>query len=440
MSLYGTARRIAAVFREAGHTVYFAGGCVRDKLLGRPVKDIDIAVSASPGEVERLFQHTAAQGRNFGVITVLADGAAFDVASFRCDGCYADGRRPDGVRPATPQEDAQRRDITINGLFEDPETGEILDYVGGRKDLDRRVIRMIGRADDRIREDKLRMLRVVRFAGVLGFSIEPKTLEAVAKYAPDLGQVSCERIGTEFTRMLCESERPSAALELLADTGLLKEFLPELLTLRGCTQPPEFHPEGDVWVHTLMMLDALSAPRIPELMFAVLLHDIGKPVTRQEEAGRIRFPCHAVHGERIARSVLKRLKCSGERIQAVSEIIRRHMNIADVQDMRESTLRRWFGSPFIDLELELARLDMLCSSGDVSLWSFARERLAGFRSEPVLPPAFIRGGDLIAAGLKPGPDFTRILNDLYDRQLEGAFADKGTAELALKALMASPNT
>jgi len=440
MSLYGTARRIAAVFREAGHTVYFAGGCVRDRLLGRPVKDIDIAVSASPGEVERLFPHTVAQGRSFGVITVLADGAAFDVASFRCDGYYADGRRPDGVRPATPQEDARRRDITINGLFEDPETGDILDYVGGRQDLDRRVIRMIGCADDRIREDKLRMLRVVRFAAVLDFEVDPGTFEAVAKYAADIGQVSCERIGTEFTRMLCESRKASVALELLADTGLLKQFLPELLTLKECTQPPEFHPEGDVWVHTLMMLDALPAPRNPELMFAVLLHDVGKPATRQELAGRIRFPCHAVHSERIARSVLQRLKCSGDRIQIVSEIIRRHMNIADVREMRESRLRRWFGSPSIDLELELARLDMLCSSGDISLWNFACERLAGFRNEPVLPPPFIRGGDLIAAGLKPGPDFTRILNDLYDRQLEGEFTDKSAAELALKALAGMAGT
>lgn len=440
MGLYDTARRIAGVLRDAGHTVYFAGGCVRDKLLGRPVKDIDIAVSASPDEVERLFSHTVAQGRSFGVMTVLVDGAAFDVASFRCDGYYSDGRRPDGVRPATPQEDAQRRDITINGLFEDPETGEILDYVEGCTDLDRRIIRMIGNPVDRIREDKLRMLRVIRFAAVLDFTVDPETLEAVAKYAPDLGQVSLERVGTEFTRMLCESARPSRALELLSETGLLKEFLPELLTMQGCVQPPEFHPEGDVWVHTLMMLDAAPAPRNPELMLALLLHDIGKPVTCQEEEGRIRFPCHAVQSECIARSVLKRLKCSGERIQAVAEIIRRHMNIVDVRAMRESRLRRWFASPFIDLELELARLDMQCSSGDVSLWSFARERLAGFRSEPVLPPPFIRGGDLIAAGLNPGPDFTRILNDLYDRQLEGEFVDKTAAELALKLLFGSAET
>lgn len=408
---------------------------MRDKLLGRPVKDIDIAVSASPDEVERLFPYTVAQGKCFGVITVLADGAAFDVASFRCDGYYADGRRPKDVRSATPQEDAQRRDLTINGLFEDPETGAILDYVGGLQDLDRQVIRMIGNADDRIREDKLRMLRVVRFASVLNFEVIQETLDAVSKYASDLNQVSFERIGTEFVRMLCESVRPSVALELLAKTGLLKVFVPELLTLKGCTQPPEFHPEGDVWAHTLMMLDATSEPRSPELMLAVLLHDIGKPVTRQDTEGRIRFPCHAVHSERIARSILKRLKYSGERIQDIAEIIRRHMNIVDVREMRESRLRRWLGAPLIDLELELARLDMLCSSGDVSLWAFARERLASFRSEPILPEPFIRGQDLIAAGLKPGPDFTGILSDLYDRQLEGEFADKTAAECALTRLI-----
>jgi len=432
--LFPAALRVARVLRDAGFTALYAGGCVRDKLLGRPVKDVDIATSARPEEVEALFPgRTVAVGKAFGVILVLEGGHTFDVATFRADGLYLDGRRPDGITFSSPEQDAQRRDLTVNGLFYDPFADTVIDYVDGRADLDRRLIRTIGDPLARFGEDRLRLMRAIRFAAVLDFAIDPATHAAIAALAPRLAEVSAERIGIEFVRTLCESVKPSRALDDLLRTGLLAVFLPELVRLKNCAQPPEFHPEGDVWTHTGLMLDTLPAPRDPILALAVLLHDIGKPPARLvDETGRIRFPNHAPMGARLAADILARLKQPAAVCDAVADIVGRHMHFVEIRNLRPAKLRRLLGRPLLPTELELHHLDCLFSNGDLDSWQFARDELARYQAEPILPEPFIKGRDLLAAGFAPGPALGQKLQELYDAQLEGRFASREEALATLQ--------
>ena len=423
------AESVAGTLARHGHTAYFAGGCVRDALRGAPVKDIDIATSATPDEVAALFSgRSLAVGKSFGVMTVLEGGIPFDVATFRRDGGYQDGRHPDGVVFDSAEHDAQRRDFTVNALFYDPRTGRVIDYVGGRRDLEAGIIRAVGDPLTRFREDRLRLMRAVRFAAVCGWTVEPATLEALRTEAPHLGCVSAERIRTEFLRTLCEAIRPGDALRLLRETGLLAAFFPELLRLAGCQQDPRWHPEGDVWEHTCLMLDLLKTPRTPELVWAVLLHDIGKPdtlVTERAPDGtcRYRTPNHAPAGAAMVPGILKRFKESRAMTEAVTEAVRYHMQFSELPKMRRSTLRQVLGRAHIREELELHRVDCLASHGKLDCYAFALEKLRELADEPVLPPPLVTGRDLIALGFRPGPAMGALLKRLYEAQLEGSGRD-----------------
>jgi poly(A) polymerase len=427
--LVRAAKAVAAELERAGHAVLFAGGCVRDALLGRRVKDIDIATSATPDQVEALFEgHTVAVGKSFGVVLVRRDGFSFDVATLRTDSAYADGRHPDRVEFATPEGDAQRRDFTINGLFCEPADDAVIDFVGGLADLEGRVIRAVGDPGARFREDHLRMLRAVRFASVLGFTLDPATRAAVAAHAEWIGKVSAERIAAEITRMLCEAPRPSLALNLLRETGLLKHTLPEVEALSGVAQPPQFHPEGDVWTHTCLMLDEVAAPRDPVLAWSLLLHDIGKPATFCEEpdegAGesRIRFPCHAPVGAELAERILMKLKQPTALVEKVKAVVGGHMQFVEAEKMRRAKLRRFMGTETFPVLLDVMRADIQHSNRDFTSWLFLKAAFEAFRSEPVLPEPLVRGRDLIAWGVAPGPELGKVLHDVYDAQLEGCVA------------------
>lgn len=434
------AREVVQKLTLSGFNAYFAGGCVRDILLGRALKDIDIATSATPVSVESVFGgKTVAVGRSFGVILVQHAGFSFDVATFRSDGAYADGRHPQGVTFTTAQEDAQRRDFTVNGLFYDPQAERVIDYVHGLDDLERRVIRAIGNPEDRFREDGLRLLRAIRFATVLGFSLEPATQRALAAQAERIRAVSEERIASEFLRMLTESARPSEALELLHTCGILRIIMPELEALRGTRQPPKYHPEGDVWTHTALMLDELAYQRQhggvlaellagiddwTDLFVAVLLHDVGKPPAYCEavEPGgdvRIRFPNHAPIGATMAETLLRWLKQPLARIERVAGLVNQHMTFVDVEQMRTAKLRRFLGHPDIRLMLALIWLDIRFSNNDFTAWEFLYRKFQAFTQEPILPEPRIRGRDLLALGFKPGPQLGEMLTVLYDAQLEG---------------------
>lgn len=420
--------RIVEVLRGAGHQAYFAGGCVRDRLLGRPVRDIDIATSARPDQVETLFDRTIPVGRAFGVVQVVTGGAAFDVATFRVDLGYSDGRRPDAVTFSTPRQDAQRRDFTINGLFYDPIDEEVLDFVDGRRDLRRKVVRTIGPPADRFAEDDLRMMRAVRFASVLGFRLDPDTERAIRAHASRIIRISPERVGQEFTRILVESPRAGEAVRLLDRCGLLAPILPEVAALHGVAQPPEFHPEGDVWTHTMMMLDRMPHPT-PTLAYAVLLHDVGKPptATRQREpdgSERIRFNRHASVGAEMADSILRRLRLPQRQIQAVAHCVRNHMRFMDIPRMREATRRRLVAALTFPVELELHRLDCLCSHGDLRTYDELRAYTEFLRDAPQLPPRWITGHDLLAMGIPAGPEMGHWLRIAYDAQLEGRAASR----------------
>ncbi len=432
--------KVVKTLQAAGHTAYFAGGCVRDALRGAPIKDIDIATSATPDEVERLFPACSiGVGKAFGVMLVIIDGESFDVATFRCDGGYQDGRHPESITFDTAEHDAQRRDFTANALFYNPITHEMIDYVGGVEDLKKGVLRAVGDPRKRFQEDRLRMLRAIRFAAVCDWEIDPPTWEALCMEAHALGCVSIERIRTEFLRTLCEAKHPKHALERLYESGLLQAFFPELLTLRGCEQDPRFHPEGDVWAHTTDMLELLPAPRDPQLVWAILLHDIAKPQTmvrehRPDGSICIRTPNHAHEGAPIAEAILARFKEPNERIKAVSTAVRYHMQFTEIPKMLGATLRKTLGRPTIGLELELHRLDCLSSHGKLDCYDAAQAALAQFASEPILPPPLITGKELIAYGFQPGPAMGALLKHLYARQLDGATLDTLRAELSQRRI------
>ena len=425
---------ILRTLRENGHEAFLVGGGVRDLLLGRVPKDWDIATDAPPDRIESLFPKTIPLGKAFGIIVVVPDdGDSVEVATYRADAPYADGRRPESVAFTDAREDALRRDFTINALFLDPTTGEIRDYVAGRADLDARLVRAIGDPAVRFAEDHLRMLRAVRFAATLGFAIEPATFAAIQCLAPHIQRISAERIRDELFRLLTESQKAGEALQLLRDSGLLREVLPEIDAMVGVEQPPEFHPEGDVFTHTKLMLDALPPNPSLRLALSVLLHDVGKPptaalVTLPDGTPRWRFENHAAIGADMARAILERLRAPNALVDEVCAIIAGHMRLADAPRMRAPKLRRLLGAPTFDDELELHRLDCLSSHAILDVYDFLKTEKEKFASEPVLPPPLVTGRDLIALGHSPGPHFAKILQDAYDRQLEG-LSDK-TALLA----------
>jgi poly(A) polymerase len=426
------AERIVVQLRAAGHEAYFAGGCVRDILLGVPPKDFDIATSAHPDAVLALFPRTFAVGAHFGVVLVCDEvddqEIVTEVATFRSDVAYRDGRHPTEVRfSSSAQEDVLRRDFTINGMMFDPVlhrqtcslTSAVLDYVGGKSDLREGIIRAIGEPHRRFEEDKLRMLRAIRFAARFSFAIEPETESAIRQLASGIAQVSRERIRDELTRMLTEGHA-RRAFESLNRTGLLKEVLPEISKLHGVQQPPEYHPEGDVWVHTLLLLEKLPAGVSPTLAWGALLHDVGKPATfSHKPPDRIRFNGHVEVGVRIAHEILRRLRFSNEDCAQILALVENHMRFGDVEKMKESTLKRFFRLPHFDEHLELHRIDSLSSHGDLSLWEFAKRRREELPDEVVRPPLLVTGRDLITAGYTPGPRFKEMLAMAEDAQLEG---------------------
>jgi poly(A) polymerase len=456
------ATNIVRELRNRGFQAYFAGGCVRDMLLGLAPTDYDVATDAKPQEVMRIFPETYAVGAQFGVVLVplktpthtkeawaghLADeiphpskgslgGApAFsehpnyvEVATFRNDGSYTDGRHPDRVSYATdPKEDVQRRDFTINGLLMDPLDGNrVLDFVGGRDDLRAGIIRAIGDPERRFSEDKLRMLRAVRFAARFHYVIDSATIAAIRRLAPQIEQVSRERVRDELTKMLTEGSARTA-FELLDHTGLLKEVLPEIDRMHGVEQPPQFHPEGDVWIHTLLLLEKLPPKCSRTLAWGTLLHDVGKPPTFRVAPDRIRFDGHVEVGIRMAEEICRRLNFSNDDTKQIAALVANHMRFADAERMKESTLKRFLRLPKFDEHLELHRMDCLSSHGDLSLYNFVRERAQETPAEEIRPQPLLTGKDLIGLGYQPGPQFREILSAIEDAQLEGKLKSREVA-------------
>lgn len=422
-----TATRIVERLRRAGHEAFFAGGCVRDMLLGKPAHDIDVATAARPEDVRRLFPRTVAVGAQFGVIVVLEEGSEFQVATFRSDGAYADGRHPASVSFTTAEGDALRRDFTVNGLFYDPVDKRVLDFVGGEADLTAGVIRCIGKPAERFQEDRLRLLRGVRFAASLGFKIDPETWKALRERAGGILAVSSERIRDELVKIFLHPSR-ARGFDLLDASGLLDIALPEVAKMKGCEQPPEFHPEGDVFVHTRLMLSLLKTEVSVPLVFSALLHDIGKPPTsRRDETGRIRFNGHESVSASMAAEIFARLRFSNAETAATVAAVQNHMAFKDVQNMRVATLKRFLARPTIDDELELHRVDCQSSHGLLDNHAFLLAKREEFSREPLIPPPLISGRDLIAIGRRPGPAFKRILDAVQIRQLEGSLRSREEA-------------
>lgn len=447
------ALRVVEVLRASGYEAYFAGGCVRDLLLGREPTDYDVATSATPDVVLGMFARTFAVGAHFGVVLVASDyevdaaGTKLEepeyfvteVATFRSDGAYSDGRRPDAVRyTESAEEDVQRRDFTINGLLLDPmklgSQGQeklrdaVLDYVGGLEDLDAGIVRAIGRAELRLEEDRLRMLRGVRFAARFEFELEARTMLAIQSLAAKVHGVSRERVRDELTKMLTEG-RARRAFELLDESGLLAEVLPEISKMKGVEQPPQFHPEGDVWVHTLGLLEQLEPGCSLTLAWGALLHDVGKPPTFRRAPDRIRFDGHVEVGVAMAADICGRFRFSNEETRQILALVENHMRFMDSGRMKDSTLKRFFRLPQFEEHLALHRMDCMAGSGYLEHWEFVRERWLATPEENVRPKPLITGRELIAKGYRPGAEFKEMLRAVEDAQLEGAIA---TADEALK--------
>ena len=421
------ATEIAHRLTDAGFRALFAGGCVRDLLLGKDPTDYDVATSATPEQIIALFKRTVPVGVAFGVVRVLSRGdnpLQVEVATFRSETGYSDGRHPDKVSFTTEVEDVKRRDFTINGLLFDPLKQEVLDYVQGQRDLERKLIRAIGDPKLRLAEDQLRMLRAVRFAAKLGFEIEGATFGAIKDNAAKIGTVSAERIRDELNKMLT-GPNPRRAFELLKQSRLLKHILPEIDVMEGVRQSPEYHPEGDVWTHTLTLLGQLDEAPLT-LALGALFHDVGKPPTFQI-SDRIRFNDHERVGAEMTGLIMQRLKYSNEEIERVVSLVRRHMTFKDVPNMRSATLKRFLRQDHFDEHLALHRLDCLASHGELSAYEFCAARMARESDASLRPKPLITGDDLIALGLKPGPGFKSILREVEDRQLEGALTDKEAA-------------
>ena len=424
------AEKICGVLRDAGHQAYLVGGCVRDLVLGREPADYDVATDALPERVQQLFPDSIAVGARFGVIIVAEGSVQVEVATFRSDVGYSDGRHPDRVTYArSPEEDVRRRDFTINGLLLDPRTGEVLDFVGGRDDLRAGLLRAIGEPGVRFREDKLRMVRAVRFAARLDYAIEPATLAAVRRLAPEVTQVSAERLRDELTKLLTEGAA-RRGFELLDETGLLTIVLPEAAKMKGVEQPPQFHPEGDVWIHTRLMLEKLAAGSSPTLAWGVLLHDVGKPPTFTPAAStgdRIRFDEHVEVGTRMAEEICRRLRFSNDDTEQVAALVANHLRFKDVFEMRPSTLKRFVRLPRFEEHLELHRLDCLASHGMLDAYQFVQRFLEQTPPAQVRPARLVSGDDLKQMGFAPGPQFREILRAVEDAQLDGRLASRAEA-------------
>ncbi|MGZ4787733.1 MAG: CCA tRNA nucleotidyltransferase [Terriglobales bacterium] len=451
---------VIRTLREHGHQAYLVGGCVRDLLLRREPADYDVSTDATPREVMRIFPETYAVGAQFGVVLVPIDGLtahdlehaihktdknvrptqpdetpveaakhhAIEVATFRSDGLYTDGRHPDEVRfSKTAEEDVQRRDFTINGLLLDPlNRDQVIDYVGGRADLDAGIIRTIGDPERRFAEDKLRMLRAIRFAARFEYSIDPATFAAIQRLATQIHQVSRERIREELTKMLTEGQA-KRAFELLDQSGLLHEVLPEIERMKGVEQPPEYHPEGDVFVHTLMLLEQLPPAASRTLAWGALLHDVGKPPTFRVAPDRIRFDGHVEVGVAMARDICHRLRMSNDDTEQILALVNNHMRFADAMKMKESTLKRFLRLPNFPEHLQLHRMDCLSSHADLTLYDFVSKKMAETPAEEIRPAPLVTGRDLIALGHKPGPLFKEILSAVEDQQLEGSLSSREDA-------------
>jgi poly(A) polymerase len=426
MSAKDKALSIVRRLRDAGYESYFAGGCVRDLLMNKEPQDYDVATSATPDAIARLFPVTAAVGAQFGVMLVMIDGTPFEVASFRHDGKYLDGRHPSEVRFGSLQEDVMRRDFTINGMVYDPERDAVIDLVGGRRDLEAGIIRAIGEPRARFEEDRLRMLRGVRFAASLGFAIEEKTMAGIAALASTATMVSWERIGEEITRILTEGGA-RRGFELLDTTGLLEVLLPEVAAMKGVEQSPDYHPEGDVFAHTLLLLEQLDAQTTETLAYGCLLHDIAKPVCARRVGERITFYGHTERGAEMADAILQRLKRSRDTRERVSYLVHNHLRHTQAPAMRLSTLKRFLGEPDIEELLELTRIDALAANGDLTSYNFCKQKLAELKAEEIHPEPLVRGRDLIALGLTPGPLFGEILAQVEEAQLSGEINNRQDA-------------
>jgi len=425
-----TDKQLAAIeivrrLRAVGHTAYFAGGCVRDMLRGVAPNDYDVATNATPEQVSALFPRSFEVGARFGVMLVVTNVAQFEVATFRSDDAYIDGRRPASVTFSTPEADAQRRDFTINGLFYDPIRERVLDYVGGRADIQRRLIRCIGDPAARLGEDKLRLLRAVRFASTLGYEIETATFAAIQKLAGEITVVSGERIRDELIRMFT-GPNAGRGLRLLDASGLLAVVLPEVAAMKGVEQPPEFHPEGDVFVHTCLMMDQLREPSVT-LAFGTLLHDVGKPPTLRRAPDRIRFNEHDVVGAQMTEAILRRLRFPNDEIGRVVACVENHMRLRHATQMRKSKLKRQLARPTFPDELEMHRLDCMASHADLTNYEFLKKAQAETPPEVVAPRPLINGDDLLAMGMAPGPAMGGLLRAARELQLEEKLRNRDEA-------------
>jgi len=426
------AEEIVLSLKKAGYEAYFVGGCVRDFVMGVIPDDYDIVTSALPDQVMAVFTRTVAIGAKFGVVAVIVEGHSYEVATFRSDDIYIDGRRPSNVHFTCAKEDVFRRDFTVNGLLMDPVSGEITDYVDGLADIRGKIIRTIGDPDQRFQEDHLRMLRAIRFTANLNFSLDSSTKEAIARNVAEIKTISAERLCDELNKLLTRGDA-RRGLELMAQTGMLREILPEVDSMQGVEQPPRFHPEGDVWQHTLMMLEKLSEekrPRVnPVLAWGALLHDVGKPVSRSEDENGVHFYGHVKHGEKIADEIMQRLKFSRAQREAVLNLIGQHMIFMNVQKMRPARLKRFLRVPDFNLHLELHRLDCLASHGMLDNYEFCRNQLENLAVEELHPPRLINGDDLIALGFIPGEIIGEILRALEDEQMEGRISSIDEAKI-----------
>lgn len=435
MDAKALAKQICATLKAKGYQAYLVGGCVRDILLNREPADYDVATDATPDAVQKIFPRSLAVGAQFGVIVVLDESAVehpaqVEVATFRSDIGYTDGRHPDRVSYTTsPEEDVRRRDFTINGLLLDPETGQVLDFVGGRQDIEARVIRAIGDPVRRFTEDKLRMLRGVRFSARFNYVLDPLTSKAESQLAAEIAQVSAERLRDELTKILTEGAA-SQGFELLDSTGLLIHILPEISRMKGVAQPPEYHPEGDVWIHTLLMLEKLPAGCSETLAWGVLLHDVGKPPTfapPELTGDRIRFNEHAEVGTRMAEAICRRFRFSNENTDQIAALVANHMKFKDVLKMKPATLKKFVRQPRFEEHLDLHRLDCLSSHGNLQNYEYTRDFIRSTPPEEVRPPRLLTGDDLKAMGFAPGPAFSEILDAVENAQLDGKIADRSQA-------------
>jgi poly(A) polymerase len=424
------ANSICETLQHHGHQAFLVGGCVRDLLLDREPADFDITTDAPPDRVIRLFPDSLSVGAQFGVVLVSRDGAKVEVATFRHDLGYSDGRHPDQVSYASkPEDDVSRRDFTINGLLMRHDSGEVLDFVGGQADLKAGLIRAIGQPERRFSEDKLRMLRAVRFAARFHFDIEPHTMAAIRKLAPEIHVVSANRVHEELSKLLTEGAA-RRGFELLDESGLLQQVLPEISAMKGVAQPAEYHPEGDVWIHTRMMLEGLPAGVSRTLAWGVLLHDVGKPPTFRpvsQTGDRIRFDGHVEVGVRMTGDICRRLKFSKDETEQVQALVANHMRFKDAAQMRKSTLKRFVRMSQFDEHLELHRLDCSTSHGYLDAYYLVREFLEATPPEQVRPTRLLTGDDLSEMGYVPGPQFQTILTALEDAQLEGTLLTRDQA-------------